>query len=83
MAISTSLEQLSADALKLTPAERVILADRLYSSVDTEQEFSLSKEWLAEIDRRIKEIDGGMETIPAEEVFAKARAALEQHRNRA
>ena len=74
----SSLEQITADALTLTREEREQLVDRLLESIGGAEDLPISAEWMAEIERRVQEIDDGMETIPAEEVFAKLRAELRQ-----
>ena len=69
-----SLEQLTTDALSLSPEERIQLAERLWESVDPSDDVPLSEAWMTEIQRRRQEImDGTVETIPAEEFFAEMR----------
>ena len=48
-----------SEASQLTVAERLRLIDQLAVSVPDDQAPSLSEQWLAEIDRRSKEIDSG------------------------
>jgi putative addiction module component (TIGR02574 family) len=68
---SMSIEELETAALKLTPAERELLAVRLLSSVESRLEFEA--EWVEEIKRRTRELDEGtVETIPAEQVIREA-----------
>jgi putative addiction module component (TIGR02574 family) len=68
---SMSIEELETAALKLTPAERELLAVRLLSSVESRLEFET--EWVEEIKRRTRELDEGIvETIPADQVIREA-----------
>ena len=73
--MSMTLEQLEAEALKLTPEERERLADSLYVSLHDQKDVEAA--WRDEIARRIAELDSGAEVgIPAEQVFAAVRAEL-------
>jgi putative addiction module component (TIGR02574 family) len=68
---SMSIEELETAALKLTPAERELLAVRLLSSVEARLDFEA--EWVEEIKRRTRELDEGtVETIPADQVIREA-----------
>lgn len=70
-----SIEELEAEALKLPPEQRERLAEKLLSSIGPGLEYEA--EWAAEADRRVKEIlDGGVEPIPAKEVFREARKRI-------
>lgn len=65
-----TLEQLEAEAFRLSREERARLAEALISSLDEEAE--IERAWAEEIRRRVAELRGGaVETIPAEEVFAE------------
>lgn len=67
-------EILASEALRLSPAERAELADKLIESLDNEP---LSDEWAAEIDRRVREIEGGAVTCrPVEQLLAELRGKL-------
>ncbi|HEY0015896.1 MAG TPA: addiction module protein [Longimicrobium sp.] len=79
--LSTTWKQLLERALRLSPDERVKIAQALYESVaaeeDDEDEDPAEGEaaWAEEIKQRIEEIrNGTVETIPAEEVMAEMRA---------
>jgi len=70
-----TLEQLEAEALKLTPEERGRLADSLCVSLHAQED--VESAWQEEIARRVAELDSGAEMgIPAEQVFAEMRAEL-------
>ncbi len=72
-----NFKKLEEKALQLAPDERAELAQRLLLSLDEETEEQIGLEWLAEANRRAKEIDEGLvQPIPAEEVRRKAQALL-------
>lgn len=73
--MSSQLEAVEAQALKLTAEERAQLADRLIASLFEDHE--VEEAWAVEVERRIEEIESGRsELIPAAEAIARARAAL-------
>lgn len=47
------------DALQMEPTARAFIAETLLDSLDMEQDFPVSQEWLEEIRRRCDEIDSG------------------------
>lgn len=66
-----TIEQILTEALQLPTPSRAFVAERLLESLDYEEEFELSAEWLAEIRRRIAVVEAGQaQMIPAEKVFA-------------
>lgn len=68
--MSLTIDQLKAEAMKLSPEERADLADWLWISATPREEVKAA--WDAEIARRVAEIDAGnVDCIPAEEVFAR------------
>ena len=70
-----SLASLEAQALKLSPEDRAVLADHLLASLATEQE--VEEAWAIELARRIAEIESGrMPLVPVEQAIARARQAL-------
>jgi putative addiction module component (TIGR02574 family) len=74
--MSSQLEIVGAQALKLSPGERAQLADRLVASLFKDQQ--IEDTWAAEVERRIEEIESGRATlIPAADSIARARAAIE------
>ena len=76
--MSRSLDQLTADAMKLPLRVRVQLAQRLVSTIDDEVE-SDTEARFAEAERRLEELRSGeVQGIPADEAFRSAREALEQ-----
>ena len=87
--MTTELERIEAEALKLSAQERERLVDSLLASLDWPVEGAesgrafatpeLERYWIEESHRRMKLIESGeMETYPAEEVFAR----LEERLNR-
>jgi putative addiction module component (TIGR02574 family) len=67
-------EQLRDEALTLPLDQRLVLADALYGSADTddpeaEVEFTLHPDWHAELERRSEEVRSGkVATISGDEV---------------
>lgn len=56
-------KKLLDDALQLEPTARAFIAETLLDSLDLEQGFPVSQEWLEEIRRRCDEIDSGKTTM--------------------
>jgi putative addiction module component (TIGR02574 family) len=77
--MSTDLEQLTADAMKLSLRDRVLLAQRLVSTIDDEVEADTEALWFAEAERRLEELRSGKaQGIDSENAFRTAREALDQ-----
>ena len=73
--MSTPVEILEAEAMKLTVEERARLADRLLASLSENAE--IEEAWAVEVERRIAEIEAGRApVIPAAKAIARARDAL-------
>jgi putative addiction module component (TIGR02574 family) len=73
--MSTQLEEVEAEALKLTVEERAHLADRLLASLSEDAE--VEEAWTIEVERRVADIESGrVQLVPAAEAIARARAAL-------
>lgn len=71
----TSLAALEIEALKLSPEERVVLADHLLASLGDERE--IEEAWAAEVDRRLAEVESGrVALVPVEDAIQRARQAL-------
>ncbi len=71
------LEDLETEALKLNLAERAMLAERLFLSLDAPAEEVNLRLWVAEAERRLAELRSGVaDEIPAQEVLRRARAAI-------
>ncbi len=70
-----TLEQLEAEAMKLSPDERADLADRLWLSVASRKEVTAA--WEAEIAHRIADMDTGRTKWNSmEEVMTELRARI-------
>ncbi len=77
--MSTNLDQLTADAMKLPLRDRVQLAQRLVSTLDDEVESDAEKLWFAEAERRLEELRSGkVEGIDSDEAFRTAGEALKR-----
>ena len=68
------VEELKAEALRLTPEARALLARELLASLDALSEAEIEKLWIDEAIRRDEEMDSGTaRAYPADEVLARAR----------
>lgn len=73
--MSTQLATLEAEALKLSPEDRVLLADHVLASLRTQDD--VEEAWGAEIDRRLAAVEAGtVSLIPVEQAIQRARQAL-------
>jgi len=71
--MSTQLATLEAEALRLPPEDRALLADHLLASLGSDVE----DEWAIEVKRRLDEIESNDSTlVPLEQVLSRAREAL-------
>jgi putative addiction module component (TIGR02574 family) len=75
------LEKLEAEAMELSPDDRLELAHRLIASIDSSERDDdpeeVERAWDEELARRIEDIRSGrVELIPGEDVLARARALL-------
>ena len=69
------VEDLQAEVLKLSLAERSLLLERLIVSLDADPE--IQRAWVQEAQRRDAEIDSGtVAAVPGEEALARIRASL-------
>jgi putative addiction module component (TIGR02574 family) len=75
--MSRNLEELESEVLSLGLEGRAQLAEKLILSLDAPTEEENLTLWVAEAERRLKELkEGKAKEIPAEEAFRRARAAL-------
>ena len=75
--MSSDLDQLATEAMKLSPRERVRLAQQLVSTLDDEVETDTEELWFAEAERRLEELRGGkVQGIDSDSAFRSAREAL-------
>jgi putative addiction module component (TIGR02574 family) len=76
-----SLEQVAEEILRLPHESRAYLAERLLESLDETEDFSVNPAWLAEVKRRLQEIDNGaVKCKTADEVFANLEQELKECR---
>ena len=79
--MSSTLEKLTAEAMKLSPRQRADLADLLWVSAGALAEVDAA--WEAEIQCRIADLEAGRtEAIPAERVLAEVRAMIKANEKR-
>jgi putative addiction module component (TIGR02574 family) len=72
-----TVDELMREALRLNATDRASLAHELLNSLESLSEAEIEPLWIEEALRRSAEIDAGIvETIPADEVIAQARARL-------
>ena len=73
--MNSDLEALEAEVLKLAPAERSHLLERLIASLDADPE--VEEAWEREADRREAELESGSVTaVPGPEAMARLRSRL-------
>ena len=71
----TSLELVEAEALKLTPADRSGLLERLIASLDADPEVEAA--WEQEADRREAELESGaVAAVHGDKALARLRSRL-------
>ncbi len=78
--MSTAAEELLAEALKLAPEDREMVATELAASLEKDPGYDDA--WAAEIKRRINEADSGVPGIPSEIVMKKLRKLVDDARLR-
>jgi putative addiction module component (TIGR02574 family) len=70
-------EQLETEVMKLSIEERAKPAERILLSLDAPSDEENLQLWVQEAQRRLKNLrDGNAKTVPAEDVFQKARTAI-------
>jgi putative addiction module component (TIGR02574 family) len=73
--MSTHLATLEAEALKLSPEDRVLLADHVLASLREQNEVEAA--WGVEVERRLAEVEAGdVRLIPVEQAIQRARQTL-------
>ena len=72
----STLEALQAEVLRLSPADRARLLDRLIASLDADSDVEAA--WDQVADAREKELEaGGVQAIPVELVVARLEARFQ------
>lgn len=75
--MSSASRLIESKALKLSPAERARIAERLISSLDEESDADAEVAWRREGERRLEELrSGAVKGKAAAGVFRRVRAAL-------
>lgn len=70
--MTKSTRKLFEEAMRLDPKERAALTGLLIESLEPESEDGVEQAWVAEIERRMVELDSGaVQTIPWDEVRAR------------
>ena len=71
--MSSNVEELEAEALRLSSGERARLVERLIASLDIDPE--IEEAWAAEVERRHAEIESGaVSLLPGPETLIKLKA---------
>lgn len=69
-----TLDQITEEAIKLPPASRALLADRLVQSLESEDSDEIQRLWSVEAVRRRDEIRAGqVQPISGEQVIEEVR----------
>jgi hypothetical protein len=77
--MSSNLDQLTADAMKLPLRDRVQLAQRLVSTLDDDVDSDSDELWFGLAARRLEELHNGkVEGIDSDEALRSAREALKR-----
>jgi len=75
--MSTTLEQLAQEAMKLPGESRARLADLLVESLESGDLTDIDRLWLSEAKRRRDEVRAGtIKTIPGDEALRSVRDSL-------
>jgi len=73
--MSTRVEALEAEAMRLPAEERARLAERLLASLS--EDTAIDDVWATEVERRIAEIESGRGQLsPAADVISRARTSV-------
>ncbi len=71
------LKELTEEALRLPPEERVVLAESLLLTIDEEHDRIVDEAIMAELERRLQDFrEGKVKGIPAEEAFRRIKEQL-------
>lgn len=74
--MSATVEELEAEALSLSTAQRARLVERLITSLDSEPD--IENAWAEEVERRHAEIESGtVSLLPGAEILARLRAEFQ------
>lgn len=76
-----SRDTILAQALQLPPEERADVAKRLIDSLDDAEEEGVEAAWLAEVERRLQDVDRGTAKLETWDAV-RARIAARLHASR-
>jgi putative addiction module component (TIGR02574 family) len=77
--MARAVSEIEREIRALEPDDQEHLLRALLEELDGPPDPGVERAWLDEAQRRSRELDAGVvETIPAEEVFAKARVELKR-----
>ena len=72
-----SVDQLTKEALALSPNERVVLAETLLLTIDETHDSTVDEAIIVELERRLQDFrEGNVTGIPVEDALRKARETL-------
>lgn len=77
--MTTLLQKIADDLMRLSPGERLELADTLYGSVEEPLDAGVEAAWEKEIDSRLDDYEAGKTgLLSAEETHGRIRKALDE-----
>lgn len=75
--MAANLEDVLDSALKMSPEERALIAERLLSSLDNDADPDVEQAWQEEVQRRVRDVEEGrVECIPWESVRNQLRRSV-------
>lgn len=78
-AMPHSLKELTEEALRLTPDERIVLAESLLLTIDEAHDSMVDEATMKELERRLEDLDSGKVVgIPVEEALREIRESLKR-----
>lgn len=76
------LKELTEQALRLPPDERVVLAESLLLTIDEAHDRLVDEATIAELERRLRDLrEGKVKAIPAEQALREVREAIKRSRS--
>jgi putative addiction module component (TIGR02574 family) len=75
--MAQGLKEITEEALRLPPDERVVLAESLLLTIDEGHDRLVDEAIIAELERRLQDFrEGKVKGIPAQEAFRRIREEL-------
>jgi len=76
------LKELTEQALRLPPDERVVLAESLLLTIDEAHDRLVDEATIAELERRLRDLrEGKVKAIPVEQALREVREAIKRSRS--